>query len=49
MKTQAPETTFERREIKYLLTTVQKEAFMGIIEGELRKLSLDESLFWLSE
>ncbi len=36
MKTQAPETTFERREIKYLLTTAQKEAFMRIIEGYLR-------------
>ena len=36
MKNQAPETTFERREIKYLLTTVQKEAFMGIIGGYLR-------------
>lgn len=36
MKPQAPETTFERREIKYLLTTAQKEAFMGIIEGYLR-------------
>lgn len=35
MNTKIPETTFERREIKYILTQAQKAAFMQAVESYL--------------
>ena len=35
MNTKTPETTFERREIKYILTPAQKSAFLSLVEGYL--------------
>lgn len=35
MNTKTPETTFERREIKYILTQAQKAAFMQAVESYL--------------